>query len=86
MKKKKIKCTSSKATGRCLYAYGNDKNKKRRKKKENKTLNVLGTFESEVTLSGGKNDRRRLPLNLLSLTEKKMFHCFSGNLQKSWDF
>ena len=62
------------------------KTKKEEKKKENKTLNVLGTFEAEVTLSGGKNDRRRLPLNLLSLTEKKMFHCFSGNLQKSWDF
>ena len=24
MKKKKIKCTSSKATGRCLYAHGNE--------------------------------------------------------------
>ena len=53
---------------------------------DEKPLNVWGTFEAEVTLSGGKNDRRRLPLNLLSLTEKKMFHCFSGNLQKSWDF
>ena len=30
MKKKKIKCTSSKATGRCLYACGNEKKNKKK--------------------------------------------------------
>ena len=49
VKKKKMKCTSSKATGRCLYAYGNEK-----------PLTVLGTFEAEVTLSGGENRRSKV--------------------------
>ena len=73
VKKKKMKCTSSKATGRCLYAYGNEK-----------PLTVLGTFEAEATLSGGLTEAKLL-LSLLSLTGK-VFHCLGGKLQKSWGF
>ena len=49
VKKKKIKCTSSKATDRCPYVYGNEK-----------PLNVLGSFDAEVTLSGGKSERSKV--------------------------
>ena len=65
MKKKKIKCTSSKATGRCLYACGNEKNKK-----NNNTLNVSGTFEADVTLSGRKNDKGKVTAEIVVIGGK----------------
>ena len=58
MKKKKIKCTSSKATGRCLYAYANEKPL------------TWGTFEAEATLSGGKNDKSKVTAEFIVINGK----------------
>ena len=58
-KKKEIKCPSSKATSRCLYTYGNEK-----------PLNVLGIFEAEVTVSGGKHDKSKVTAEFVVIDGK----------------
>ena len=59
---------------RCLYAFGNEK-----------PLNVLGTFEAELTLSGRKNERSKVTAKFVVI-DRKGVSLLGGKLQKSWRF
>lgn len=55
LKKKNVKCTSQKAKGRKLFAYGH-----------NKPLSVLGTFQADVTVAGHAQNKQKCEFVVIS--------------------
>ena len=59
LKKKNIKCTSQKTSGRKLFAYGHEK-----------PLSVLGTFQAEVDLFVVRHEQNRQRCEFVVISEK----------------